>query len=99
MEKLNIKDLIVGEIYVTETKYPGYIFKHNGTETTCYIDSRGTPSYGESGNLNASTNDAFSDYRHATDEEKAWLKACMEAHRIVEKPDLTPRIKENYEIY
>lgn len=89
---MKFNELIQGKIYVTDVKYPGYIFKCEG-DCTSVPHTTNFRGYSVGGNLNAEKNSGFTDYREATPDEAIRWEACLKAQHIVPMPQI------DYSIY
>ena len=92
---MKFNELIEGKVYVTDVKFPGFIFQKIGNCKTIPYCTPNFKEYFPIGNLNAESNSSFSDYREATPEESMRMMACTAANKIVE----APIVKEEYTIY
>ena len=82
---MKIEDLIDGEIYVSDVKNPGYVFKFKDKErmTHFYLFNSKEYSTFSKGCIDSRENNSFSDYRHATTFEKDWFNACVKANKFI----------------
>jgi len=95
---LIISELQIGEAYTTIGKDVGYTFIHDGDSTCVSYIYYGT--YHTGGHLSSIDNISFSFYEKASEIDKAWLVACIEAKRTVPKPvEIPSLIKNNYSLY
>lgn len=82
---MKIEDLIDGEIYVSDVKNPGYIFKFNDKKRVnhFYLYSRVGYNTFSKGCIDSRENNSFSEYRNATTFEKNWFNACEKANKFI----------------
>ena len=89
-------DLKKGEYYYC-TSYSGYIMQNSKDERNCDMISISSKNYTKrSGGFDGTT----LDFRDATAEEKAWLKACQKADKTILRSEVKlDEIINDYPIY
>ena len=90
---MDAKDLIIGEIYISLFNSRGYIFKYNGSKSNVQHLGKFNKMYSTSGY------DFYNGFpiENATQEEKAWLEACIAANKFIPRKEV--KFNLFYEIY
>lgn len=89
------EELIVGEYYLGNYGHRKYLMIYNGNDncTSLFINL----DYDKFGNSGSFRIKEFNYQRPATQEEKNWLNACIEANKFIPFDKVNQSI--NYEIY